>query len=410
MPAPDSILRALPYQDALANYLRTEEPESWAWFGSAKSRENYAESLRLDLLKQTYRLDPVAYPELFNAVAVAKQKLGLDVPVTLYQSQSSRELNAILYFIPGEAHIVFQGDVLSLLSPMEMRGLLGHELAHYVLWSSEEGRFQLADRICSAMAHDPRGEPSQAESARLLRLYTEIYADRGALLATGDQAPVITCLVKMQTGLTQVNAGSYVRQADEIFSRAKVKTDELSHPEAFIRARATALWAAQTEGVDDEVTRMIEGAAPLDKLDLLGQRRLTGWTRRWLRLFLAPAWFRTDAVQGHARMFFPDFEFAPEGHTDPELFKELRGAEKSVRDYFLYLLLDFSAVDPDLEDEPLRTGFGLAKEAGWAARLEVLAVKELKLKKREAQELRGIAGPETTAEPGEEPPLLDPKP
>src|SRR6185436_12532299 len=107
------------------------------------------------LLKHTYRLDPAAYPELFAALTDAKAKLGLDVPATIYQSQFNRELNAGLYFLPGEVHIVFQGDVLQLLDPAELRGVLGHELAHYVLWSGADTRFLLADRIAQAMANDP---------------------------------------------------------------------------------------------------------------------------------------------------------------------------------------------------------------------------------------------------------------
>ena len=115
MAVPDSTLRALPYHDALAGYFQTEEPESWAWFESAQAQADYAESLRLDLLKQTYRLDPATQPELFAALADAKTKLGLDIPVTVYQSHHAQHLNAALCFLPGEAHIIFQGGVLCLM-------------------------------------------------------------------------------------------------------------------------------------------------------------------------------------------------------------------------------------------------------------------------------------------------------
>jgi Peptidase family M48 len=398
MLAPVFPLHHLPYQEGLASYLEREEPETWAWFSSAEAQSTYAESLRVELLKHTYRLDATAYPELFAALTDAKAKLGLDVPVTLYQSQSNRELNAALYFMPGEAHIVLQGSVIQLLDPVELRALLGHELAHFVLWSGAEGRILLTDRIAQAMANDPRAEESHVESARLLRLYTEIYADRGALRVTGDATPVISCLIKMGTGLAQVDAASYVRQAEEVFARSKVKTDQLSHPEAFIRVRAVMLWAEGAPEVDAEVARMIEGQLSLEKLDLTGQQRLTDFTRRWLQLFLRPVWFRTDAVRGQARLFFPDFDFAPEGHRDLQLLDELRNADPSVRDYLCYLLLDFVAVDPELEQEPLRTAFILASELGWDERLESLIVKELKTKKREAQQLRAEARA-TEAEP-----------
>ena len=391
MAASESTLCVLPYQEALANYLKTEEPETWAWFASTEALSSHAESLRVELLKQTYRLDPAAYPDLFAALSDAKAKLKLDVPVTVYQSQSSRELNAALYFLPGEVHIVFQGDLLKLLDPAELRGVLGHELAHFVLWSGSDRQFLVADRIAQAMASDPRAEPSHVESARLMRLYTEIYADRGALRVTGDPIAVISGLVKTQTGLAQVDAASYLQQADEIFARAKMKTDELTHPEAFIRARAVMLWAENAPNVDAEVRRMIEGEPLLDKLDLLGQQRLTALTLRWLQLFLRPAWFRTDAVRGQVRMFFPEFDFATEGHRDDALLDELRNASTSIRDYFCYLLLDLAAVDPELDLEPVRVAFTLASELGWDERFEALVVKELKMKKREAQRLRAEA-------------------
>jgi hypothetical protein len=233
-----------------------------------------------------------------------------------------------------------------------------------------------------------------------MRLYTEIFADRGALKVTGDPTVVVSGLVKIQTGLAQIDAASYVRQAEEIFARSKVKTDELSHPEAFIRARAIMLWAENAPNVDAEVTRMIEGELALDKLDLLGQQRLTALTRRWLQLFLRPAWFRTDSVRGQVKLFFPDFDFPGEGHRDDALLDEVRGAGTSVRDYFCYLMLDFAAIDPDLELEPVRAAFVLACELGWDERLESLVVKELKIKKREAQRLRAEArAPVMSGEP-----------
>ncbi len=388
MAVSESLLRALPYHEALAGYLREEEPETWAWFDSAQAEAEQAESLRLELLKQTYRLEPTAHPALFAALADAKAKLALDIPITIYQSQQRQELNASLFFLPGEAHIVLQGPVLQLLEPAELRAMLGHELAHYRLWTEPDRRFLIADRIAHAFAGDPRAEASHLESARLFRLYTEIFADRGALLVTNDPGPVISCLVKIQPGLAHVDAASYVLQAEEVFAKSKVRTDELTHPEAFIRARAITLFAQNVTGVDAEISRMIEGDVSLDKLDLLGQTRMTQLTLRWLQLFLRPIWFRTDAVRGQVTLLFPEFDFAPEGQADEDLIATLREASVSVRDYFCYLLLDFAAVDPELEEEPLRAAFVLASRLGWDERLESLAVKELKLKKREALRLR----------------------
>lgn len=396
-PPLEPILQPLTYHEALASYLQVHEPATWSWFDSAQAQANYAENLRLDLLKQTYRLDPASHAEAYAALTEAKEKLGLGaVPASLYQSQVSHSLNAALFHLPGEIHVVFDGGVLQLLDARELRGVLGHELAHYLLWSEHERRFLVADRAALGMANDQRSEPSHVASARLLRLYTEIYADRGALKVTGDPAPVISGLVKMSTGLTQVDPGSYARQAEEIFSRSKVRTEGVSHPEAFIRARAITLWANGAPDVEAEIERMIEGATPLEQLDLVGQHRLTELTRRWITELLRPAWFQTEPVRAHTRLFFDDFIPAspadtgarPPAPLDDAWVAELRDRDGSVRDYLCYVLLDFAAIDPELEQEPLRVAFALAARAGWADRLETLATKELKLKKRDVQKVR----------------------
>lgn len=391
MAVPETQLLALRYHWELADYLRTAEPEAWSWFESSQSQAEHAEALRLELLKQTYRLEPAAHPMLFEALNDAKSRLGLEIPVTIYQSQRQPEANATLLFLPGEAHIILQGPVLQLLDPAELRAMLGHELAHYQLWSEPDRRFLVTDRIAHAFAGDPRAESSHLESARLLRLYTEIFADRGALRVTNDPAPVISCLVKIQTGLAQVDAASYMRQAEEIFAKSKVRTEELTHPEAFIRTRAITLFAGNAPGLDEEIARMIEGETSLDKLDLLGQTRMAALTLRWLQQFLQPAWFHTEPVRAQARLLFPEFEFVAEVAADASLLDELREATPTVRDYFCYLLLDFIAVDAELEQEPLKAAFALTARIGWDERFEALVAKELKLKKREVQRLRSEA-------------------
>jgi hypothetical protein len=94
---PRSILEPLPYHVELRDYLKSEERELWQWFASAQAQEDYAEHLRLELLKSTYRLDPERHAELYQSVEQAKARLQLNIPVTLYQAQNSPQLNAALY-------------------------------------------------------------------------------------------------------------------------------------------------------------------------------------------------------------------------------------------------------------------------------------------------------------------------
>src|SRR5688572_8590832 len=98
----EQTLQPLPYHVALRDYLSTNERDLWNWFASVRAKENYTEHLRLELLKATYRLEAEHHSELYRSVEQVKERLQLDIPVTLYQAQHSTQLNAALYYIPGE--------------------------------------------------------------------------------------------------------------------------------------------------------------------------------------------------------------------------------------------------------------------------------------------------------------------
>ena len=379
-------LAPLPYQVGVRDYVKTRERELWNWFASAQAQADYTEHLRLSLLKTTYRLDPAGHPELYRGVEEAKARLGLEIPVTAYQAQESPQSNAMLCFIRGEGHLLFSGQALALLNADELKSVIGHELAHYKLWSHDEGEFHITDRLLQAVAADPRAAASHEETARRYQLYTEIFADRGSLLVTGDLHRVIAGLVKMQTGLAQVSAAGYLQQAEEIFAHGNVATEEVSHPEAFIRARALALWQEQKEKAEEAIGAMIEGSAALDALDLPGQERLTKTTRRLLEHFLRPKWFQTAAVVGHAKLFFDDFQ--PAAGTADRLPDDLRLSDSKLREYVCYLLLDFVAVDPELDEVPLAAALQFSERLELNGQFEKLAAKELKLKARDLKRIK----------------------
>jgi predicted SprT family Zn-dependent metalloprotease len=382
-------IEPLPYQFEVREYLKSRERELWEWFASAQAQADYTENLRLQLLKSTYRLDPEGHAELYAQVQEAKTKLRLDIPVTLYQAQESAHLNAALFFLPEEGHIVFSGPVLTLLNAQELKSVIGHELAHFHLWRRDGGEFHIADRLLQAVANDPRAGASHEQTARRYQLYTELFADRGSLWVTEDVEPVIAGLVKLQTGLSQVSAAGYLKQAEEIFAKGNVATEGLSHPEAFIRARALALWQDQRADAADQIRNMIEGAVALNELDLLGQARLTQDTRRLLEYFLQPKWFQTPAVLGHAKLFFDDFQ--PATFQDPSVLAPFKSADTKLEEYLSYLLLDFVTADPELEDMPLAAALALSRALEVDAQFEKLAAKELKMKVRDVRKLKDQA-------------------
>ena len=365
------------------------EPDLWNWFASAQAKAEFTEHLRLHLLKSTYRLDPESHPELYQLTEAAKSSLHLDIPVTLYQAQGDTSLNAVLYFIPGEGHIVFSGSILTLLSPQELQAIIGHELAHYLLWQYEDGTFHIADRLLTSTSKDSSASECHVQTARLFQLYTEIFADRGALCVTNDLDPVVASLVKVETNLNQVSAASYLKQAEEIFSKENVTTKAFSHPETFIRARALALWHEQGEESANAISQMIEGTICMDDLDLLGQNQLSQKTRLLLEYLIQPSWFQTPGVLGHAKMFFPDFE--PAKTRDVAVLKDLKFTDPKLREYLCYILLDFVTADPDLEDMPLAAALELAQHLECDAELEKILVKELQMKVRNIRKIKGLA-------------------
>ena len=198
---------------------------------------------------------------------------------------------------------------------------------------------------------------------------------------------MIRSLIKIETGISEVSAESYLQQAEEIFKQGPGPSERVSHPETYIRVRALSLWMTDPVTAEDEIVSMIEGVRSVDELDLLGQKKMTGVTRKLITELLQPAWFRTDLVLAHARLFFPDF--APNGTASdaPPSFAQ----DGKTRDYLGYVMLDFAAMDPDLEDEPLKQAIQVSERWGLGESFAKLAQKELKLKARDWAKLTGKA-------------------
>jgi len=387
---------AIPFQREVVAHLKAEEAEQWEWYSSNSFLEEYAKSARLELLKSCYRFDRDEQGELYELVDGVRDGLGIEVPVTLYQARSQGAMNAFLSFVPDEAHVVLEGPVQTTLSREELRATLAHELTHHLLWEQADRELLIADQMLGAMSNHPRAEISHLETARLFRIYLEVHADRGALAVVEDPLVVISSLIKVETGLTDVQAQGYLRQADEIFGQQQVKAQELTHPESYIRARALKLWADGGAEADGEVVRMIEGRLDLGNLTLLGQRRLSDLTRRVLMRFLEPEWLRTDALVAHARLFFPDLD--PGSSEDvAEMAAQIGAATASVGEYLSFVLLDLATVERSLDEAPLAAALRLAQELD----LERVFLKrlgsELELAKPRIKKLQQLA-PDILAE------------
>jgi hypothetical protein len=400
-------LTPLAYHLEIAARLEALEPRGWALFTSAARQDPATaaetasgsgdvpgDDLEQQLLRHAYRMELKAHPKIHTAARRAADALGLTVPISIYQLESMEQANAALAFRRDEAVIALSGNLLALLTDEELVACFGHELAHHRLWTADDGRVLVADRFLGALTIDAATPPYYLETGRRFDLATELFADRGSLLASGSLEVTVTSLVKVATGLTEVDPASFLRQARD--ARLDRGADGTSHPETVLRAWALERWQA---GDGDAATSTLLGRSlDIERLDLLDRERLDAMTRRLVHDVLAPEWIRTDAVIGHARQFMVDitpgvaasggwFRGAGTGqsaHAPPEAVatRVPDDAPTETRRYLSYVLLDLATVDADLADESLVECLAVAREAGFEETFEEVARKELTMNGR----------------------------
>lgn len=373
------MIELLPYHKKVIEYFKGHK-KTWDFFASSKTKEDQLTEYKTGLLKNTYKFDSTNDPVLYELLNKAKERLGLtDLNVQVYQAQNTDEINASIVCFEKEAHIVFSGQIRQILDEQELLAVLSHELSHVKLYSMQNGDTEIADRIITAIANNYNSEPAYYETARLFKLYTEIFCDRGAYLVMDETTPVITSLIKTSTGLPQVNATSYLKQAEEIFSvDINTKSNTFSHPENFIRARAVRLWDEKKELSEVEISRMIEGLTDIDQLDIFKQKELSVLTKDFLDLFLKPKWFRSALVMSHAAQFFPHFTKTENALLDNAFTERVEASHKSVQDYLSYILLDFALLDSSLEEVPFGWAYQFSEDVALKEAFDTIVKKELK--------------------------------
>jgi len=391
-------LAPLPYQDDLVSWLKQEEAALWTWQSGVRHDPDAIAAVRLQLLKTTYRLDQVTHAGLYERSSRLAARLGLALPITLYQAQPQVLLNAALQYIPGEVHVIFMGPLLITLTESEVDAVIGHELGHYLLWSGYEGRFGVADRLLGALEAEGQAEPAHLQTCRRWRLAAELFADRAALAACGDLATVVATLVRIETGAGGVDAQAYLAQAAEVLQSDGIQAEGPTHPECFIRAAALAACAQELPDAEHRTAAWLNGPLDPHTLDVLGQRTCLELTRTLLQQVLEPAWLRSEAVLAHVHLFFPDLALGGgDAARAARLDGQLRGCAPGLRDYVASLLIDLAAADPDLTEVAVAHGLLLAERWGFAERVAELAHRDLKLKLKDLARLRQQAQQLVTA-------------
>jgi hypothetical protein len=338
--------------------LQDQEAEVWKWAVSQKVKDEQFEAIRTSMLRETYRLTPEAHGKIHDLCHKAMQTLAIEAPVTLYQAADGA-MNAALCFIPGEVHIIFYGAILEKLTEDELLALMGHELAHYKLWTTENSQFHAVNRILDHALAYREATPSHYESSRLFALATELYADRGAALVVNNPEPAITMLVKVMTGLTSVDSASFLKQASEIDAAGQA-TQGTTHPESFLRAQAVQKWWQAEPDTNEWIDARLMGLLSLKSLDLTRQHELTEMTRQFISALLVHKNLQSDQLLGQIKRFFPKWKPADQ-KLDKNTFARNR-LEKSVFSYLSAIVFDLAMADRDIKEEVLTAGFRLMKE------------------------------------------------
>jgi hypothetical protein len=239
-------------------------------------------SQRQHSLAHSTRLEAGQAPALFAALSDVCALLAFDEPIEIYQDAGS--VNASMCAAEQGPLLTLEGPVLELLGPLELRGLLCHELAHYICHSGPRSPFR--DEAMVALAWRAAA-PTTPEEDRLLRLgcslsvAQEITADRFELLATRDLGTYLTAALKLGTELSDAvlrhDPEVLLRQAREALSASVGAVDQsTSHPERHVRVRAAELfWESD---LFHALTGKGPNARPLAEANAEIARLLTGWT------------------------------------------------------------------------------------------------------------------------------------
>jgi len=381
-----ALLDAFPYHKKLRDHLKSRK-KTWQWFKDEKIKAQQVETFKKDLLKNTYRLDPDSHRDLYRISNQVCKDLNVDAQVTYYQENNSLQLNASIVVIDKEAHIVLSGNILQLLDEKQLQALLAHELSHYLFFKIENGDYEVTQRIILALANDSRSEQSIVETARIFQLYLELFCDLGAFKSCREHYTAIQTLIKLNTGLSEVNAQSYLDQAKEILSQDDEATNQQTHPESYLRSIALDMRARNDEEYQEELEKLIEGKWDINSLDIFEQQQTRLLTEKFIQLILRPQWINSSAILNHAQQFFGDFSRSKELDTST-LSRKLKHTTPSTKSYLSYVLLDFARIDPSLEKLPLAHTLEIAELLDLITDYERILRKELKLTVRDFKKLK----------------------
>lgn len=372
------MIKPFPFHSDLRDYFKKQD-KTWSWFSEEKIKAEQQEAFKTDLLKNSYRIDPDTEPKVYEILNVAKDKLGIIVPITIYQSQSMDGNNAGVVFFENEAHIILSGTILKLLNEDELLVLFGHELSHIVLFSLQNGDFEITNRIINTIASDSNSELFYYETARLYQLYTELFCDLGALKVSGNLETTIQTLVKLNTGLEKVSAESYLKQANEILERIEKGSNGETHPENFIRAKALEIFEKDNSGYYSKTEKIISGKTDLHQLNLFNKKLVFDTTKELISIILKPKWAQSEYCNALYKQYFTNSAIRTDAFIDAVFKLKIENSRKNLKEYYAYVMLDFALCDPDLKEAFIGHILDIAEQLSLQEEMKWILKKELNL-------------------------------
>ena len=116
------MLPPLRYHQQILDYFKMAEKEALEWYQSSDSQSSYSDSIRLELLKSSYRLNEQDHPAYYAMSREILEQLELEVEPTLFQADAEHD-NAALFFTPDAVNIVFYGGILKRMDEEEVKAI-----------------------------------------------------------------------------------------------------------------------------------------------------------------------------------------------------------------------------------------------------------------------------------------------
>lgn len=372
------------YHDALAAHLQSTEPELWRWFEESSAvAQRQDDSSEIELLKSAYRLDGGMHEVLVGYAAMLADRFEISEPIVLYQELGDGHRNARVFRLNRQVHVVFSGDLLDLLSVDEQHAVLAHELAHMSLWQRESDRYFVLDHLVHRLASDPLAADAVIETARRLRLHTEVWADAASAEVIGSLQTVVSAVVKINAGLRHVDPEAYLRQAAQVLELDSSASEAWSHPELHIRV---ACIEARSRDVSAAViSQLVSGPDDLERLDILGQARIQQLAARVVK-----SGSQVIGVNDGVEAYFRSYpELAIDGALRLE-DGEMAAYEPSIRWMAAALLVDLALTDGVTENlDELRSLSAEALRQGTGVEFDKILARATDRTPAEAARIRG---------------------